>query len=171
MRVDKETEQKLIDEGFHYVVGLEPIVFSGAKYLVLGSLPGQESLETGEYYAKNGNRFWPLMAEMFNTRPLTTYADKKAMLKQHHIALWDVYHDGYRKGSKDGYRYATANDIKGFLKKYPTIKKIAVAGKDAYKAFLEEFGDVGIPVNLVTSTSNLNGHYNEQKDTWYSALK
>ena len=167
MRVNKEIENKLLEQGYKYIKGLEPVVFKGAKTLILGSLPGQQSLNTNEYYAKKGNRFWPMMEDIFHSTPLKTYADKKALLKEHSIALWDVYYDGYRKGSKDGYKYATVNDIKGFLKKYPTIKQIVIAGKDAQKSFDKLIGDVGVSVIPVTSTSQLNGSWKFQKHQWY----
>ena len=65
MRVDRETEKRLIEQGYKYVAGLEPVIFEGAKTLILGSLPGEQSLVSGEYYAKKGNRFWPTMEDIF----------------------------------------------------------------------------------------------------------
>ena len=173
MRVNQDEENKLKRQGYEYVIGLEPVIFKGVKTLILGSLPGKQSLESKEYYAKKGNKFWPLLEDIFQCGKLKTYEEKKALLKQHNIALWDIYHNGYRKGSKDDFKYTTTNDIVSLLKQYPTIQQIAVAGKNAQKCFFSEFNfsNTNVKIKCVTSTSGGNGHFKKQKHTWYELFK
>ena len=166
MRVDKETEKKLAEQGYTYVVGMDPIIFDGAKTLILGTLPGKESLKLGQYYADKRNKFWSLMADIFKVQCPVSIKDKEAFLKEHKIALWDIYHDGYRKGSRDGIKYGTPNKIKELMKKYPTIKNIVVVGGDAKEEYISS-QKLDIEPIFVTSTSGLNGWFNQQKQGWY----
>lgn len=39
----------------------DPVADSKTKFLILGTLPGPESLETGQYYKKNSNCFWKIV--------------------------------------------------------------------------------------------------------------
>lgn len=173
MRVNQDEENKLKRQGYEYIIGLEPVIFKGVKTLILGSLPGKQSLESKEYYAKKGNKFWSLLEEIFHCDKLKTYEEKKALLMQHHIALWDIYHDGYRKGSKDDFKYTTTNDIVSLLKQYPTIQQIAIAGHTAQNCFFTEFNfsNTNVKIKCVTSTSGGNYHFKEQKHTWYELFK
>ncbi len=170
MRLDAESEKGLKSKGFEYVEGLDPIVWVDSEILVLGSCPSGESIRKREYYATASNRFWPLVAEIFGCAVPERYEDKLDMLKEHHVALWDVYRNGYRKGSRDGYESAELNDIKGFLVSHPSIRRIAIAGKDAQAAFAGKFGDIGVPVIPVTSTSAANGHFDALKSSWHVAF-
>lgn len=158
--------EKLIQEGYTYVEGLPPIVFEGAKTLILGSLPGIKSLENKMYYANKRNRFWLVMAEKFGIAPFQSDEERIKFLEEHHIALWDVYKSGYRRGSRDGIKGGKLNDINELLVRYPTIIQIVVAGNDALKA-LSTIEGINIRVIPVPSTSGGNGHWNEKKQRWY----
>ena len=161
------TSENWKGDGYTYIEGLPPIIFPGAKTLILGTLPGSKSLENRAYYMNKGNRFWPMMAEIFGTKPLITETDRLAFLEEHHIALWDVYKSGYRNKSKDSkIKDTTFNDIPGFLTAYPDIKQIVVAGKKAQKAF-SQINGIQIPVIAAPSTSGGNGHWKNQKHIWY----
>lgn len=100
--------------------GLEPLLCNEPKILILGSLPGDISIESQEYYANNKNFFWRIIATITGSPVPLSYPAKKEMLAQSHIALWDVYAAAERAGSRDGnIRGGEFNDIVGFIRKNP----------------------------------------------------
>ena len=121
----------------NHTIGFEPLLCDSPKILVLGSLPGVESITRNEYYYSNSNRLWKVLsAVMGEERVPEAYGQKKAMLAKHHIALWDYYKSAEREGSEDkNIRNPQPNDIASFLRQYPTITTIAVNGFGKYKKF------------------------------------
>ena len=78
-----------------------PIVDARARVLVLGTLPGEESLRRGEYYAHPRNLFWPIVFALFGETPAADYAERLDFLAAHRIAVWDVCEIGEREASAD----------------------------------------------------------------------
>ena len=116
--------------------GLGPLLCNGPKVLILGSLPGDRSLELQEYYGHPQNRFWKVIAAIHGLPCPTDYAGKKAMLARCRIALWDIYHAASRPGSMDAdIRHAEFNDIAGLLVDFPEIGAVALNGGTAAKGF------------------------------------
>ncbi len=79
--------------------GLAAVASLDARILVLGSLPGQQSLKDQEYYAHPQNVFWPVMNHLFGI--CGNYAERCSGLKQNKLALWDVLQASVRPGSLD----------------------------------------------------------------------
>lgn len=120
----------------NYKQGLEPLVCNEPKILILGSLPGDISIESQEYYANHKNFFWRIIATITGSPVPLSYPAKKEMLAQSHIALWDVYAAAERTGSSDGnIRGGEFNDIVGFIRKNPTISTIVFNGKKAATSY------------------------------------
>ena len=118
------------------VYGFEPLLCEEPSVLILGSLPGGESLRQGQYYYSNSNRIWKVLCRLTGEPMPVDYEEKKLLLAKYHIAFWDYYESAIRPGSDDkDIRDARANDIVSFLLKYPTIKVIAINGFGKYKAF------------------------------------
>ena len=116
--------------------GLPPLTGPSPRVLILGSLPGDESLRRQEYYGHPRNLFWKVLAEVFEDRLPENYPEKKDFLARHRIALWDVFASARRKGSLDARIQDSAyNDIAGLLKAYPDIRTIALNGGKAAGAF------------------------------------
>ena len=74
-----------------------PVARSDARFLILGSLPGEESLRQAQYYAHKRNAFWRIMGELWNFDPNLPYHERLEALKNHQIALWDVAGSGFRR--------------------------------------------------------------------------
>ena len=74
----------------HVVHPLEPVFDRHARVLLLGTMPSPKSRETGFYYGHPQNRFWKVMAALFNAPVPKTTQDKTDLLHEHGIALWDV---------------------------------------------------------------------------------
>lgn len=117
------------DRGFPPVVGPRP------RLLILGSLPGQRSLEAQEYYAQPQNAFWPIMRELIAAGPELGYEQRLARLKQQGVALWDVLAAGQRPGSLDSAivkATAVTNDFAGFFARHgATVRLVCFNGKTA----------------------------------------
>lgn len=116
--------------------GLAPLLCPHPRLLILGSLPGDRSLELQEYYGHPQNRFWKVLAAVHGLPCPVSYEQKKAMLAHCRIALWDIYHAASRPGSMDAdIRHAEFNDIAGLLAGFPEIGAVALNGAAAAKGF------------------------------------
>lgn len=139
-------------------VGLAPVVDKHTRILILGTMPGIESLKQQAYYSHPRNLFWKLMGILTKASvPGDPVAKKKFLLAQG-IGLWDVCKTCIRKGSLDQHiSEETPNDVRGILKKYPGVKAIAFNGAKAYSLFVKHFGSVHeIKVYELPSTSPAN---------------
>ncbi len=80
---------------------IEPYYNKDSKVLILGSFPSITSREAGFFYAHPKNRFWPVLAKIFDTVIDSDIVSKKAFLKKYKIALYDVCYECEIKGSSD----------------------------------------------------------------------
>jgi len=116
----------------------EPIADRNAVVLILGSMPGQESLKAGRYYAHPRNQFWRIMGMLLGFEPDAAYDDRMAALQAAGIALWDVMHSCRRIGSLDARiepDSITANDFGAFFQGHPGIRSIFFNGAKAEVAY------------------------------------
>lgn len=119
--------------------GFNPLLCDAPSILILGSLPGGESLSHKEYYYSNSNRIWKVLCKITGESIPYDYQQKQMLLATYHIALWDYYESAIRaEGSDDKYiRDAIPNDIAGFMAQHPTITTIAINGYGKYRKFGE----------------------------------
>jgi len=109
-----------------------------ARVLILGSMPGQESLRRREYYAYAHNLFWPIMGELFGAGRELAYAERIEALTARGIAVWDVLKSCERAGSLDGGirpESERPNDFAQFLARHPGIRAVFFNGGKAQSAF------------------------------------
>ena len=114
--------------------GFPPVAGCDARILILGSLPGQMSLQKRQYYAQPRNAFWPLMARLLNGSATTSYEARTSMLVEHRIALWDVCATAVRPGSLDAAirrDSVVANKFAAFFNGYVSIELICFNGQKA----------------------------------------
>jgi hypoxanthine-DNA glycosylase len=117
-----------------------PIVGAQARVLVLGTLPGEESLRRGEYYAHPRNLFWPIIFSLFGEPPALNYAERLAFLTAHRIAVWDVCEIGEREASADStIRTERPNAIDRLLDRHPLIRAVAFNGTTAQRLYDRHF--------------------------------
>ncbi len=143
-----------------------PVLGGSPKVLILGTMPGKESLRLQQYYAFSRNTFWKIVFTLHQSPLLTDYALKTAFLIENNIALWDVCHTALRKTSLDAdIREETPNDLFGLVKENPTIKLICFNGQGAAKLYAKYFDQFpGIRYVTLLSTSPANASYTfEQK--------
>jgi len=111
--------------------GFPPIAKPDATILILGSMPGQKSLEENQYYAHPRNSFWPIMCKLFNVDESINYEKRKQLLRYNRIALWDVLKCCYREGSLDAdidHSTIEPNKFISFFNKYSRIKAVFFNG-------------------------------------------
>ncbi|MFD3166852.1 DNA-deoxyinosine glycosylase [Herpetosiphon sp. NSE202] len=115
---------------------LPAIVQPTSQLLILGTLPGDQSLAAQFYYMHPRNQFWRIMQALFEAEPGTTSAERTDFLARHGIALWDVLHAAERDGSLDtAITQPIPNDFATFLGNYPTIRTIGLNGIKAQQLF------------------------------------
>ncbi|MGQ0455579.1 MAG: DNA-deoxyinosine glycosylase [Hyphomicrobium sp.] len=149
-------------------IGLRPIIGADARVLILGTLPGDESIRRQEYYGHPRNHFWPIIAMLSGKDPPEPYADRVAMLCQCRLALWDVLASAERAGSLDSaIRHGAANAISELLAQHPGIHTIAFNGQGAAKLFkrrvvkpgcieAEKFALISLPSTSPAYTKSLS---------------
>ena len=95
---------------------IPPVWNEHSRILILGSFPSVKSRETEFFYGHPQNRFWRVLAEVFD-RPLPiTVEEKKIFLLENNIALWDVISSCELLGSSDSsIRNVKPNDITEIL--------------------------------------------------------
>jgi hypoxanthine-DNA glycosylase len=116
--------------------GFPPIARADARILILGSLPGQRSLQEARYYAHRQNTFWRIMAEL--TGASGDYEHRCQALLEHGIALWDVLRASVRPGSLDAdirLKTAQANDFKELFETHASIVNVYFNGQKAAQLY------------------------------------
>ena len=111
-----------------------PVAGERPGVLILGSLPGEESLRQQQYYAHPRNAFWPIMGELFGFDPALPYPERLERLTAAGVALWDTIGAGRREGSLDGnIRDAESNPVAALLEKFPSIGLICCNGGKSFE--------------------------------------
>lgn len=116
---------------------LPPIVGLRPRILVLGSMPGAESLRQQRYYAHPRNAFWRICGALLGFDAGLPYGERLAALRRHRIALWDVALSCERDASHDAtIRSVVPNRIAELLRAQPSIRRILVNGRTAERLFV-----------------------------------
>jgi len=118
--------------------GFKPIIGGKPKVLILGSMPGEASLEQSQYYANPRNLFWEIVARHFNFDHTVDYEQRKAQLVSNQIAVWDVIESCDRQGSLDSSIQSSSiivNDFLNLFMSYPSISHVFFNGTKAQTEF------------------------------------
>lgn len=158
--------------------GLPPIAGPGARLLIVGSMPGVESLRQQRYYAHPRNAFWPILGDWLGLPAEAAYEERCQALVRAGIALWDVIGACVRPGSLDAAidpRSVQANDFAAFFAAHPGIVRVLCNGATAYQAFQRlppaGFG-LAPPALKLPSTSPAHAGMSlaAKRDRWFAAL-
>ena len=156
------------------IESIQAIADNESSVLILGTMPGVESLKQQAYYSHPRNLFWRLIDEVVGSESPKTYEDRVAYLKENKIALWDMCQSCIREGSLDSnISEETPNDITSFVADHPSIKAIAFNGASAAKIFKKHVGQInGVQLVHLPSTSPANAGIKwETKVEEWSELK
>ena len=118
-----------------------PLARADARVLILGSMPGAESLRRHEYYAHPHNQFWPIMGELFAAGRELPYGERVERLLARGVAVWDVLKHCERPGSLDSSivrATEVVNDFGAFFRAHPGIDAIFFNGAKSESVFRRE---------------------------------
>jgi len=122
------------------IEGFPPISRPDANVLILGSMPGRESLVQHRYYAHPRNGFWPIVSELFNLTG-EGYEQNVQQLLQNRVAVWDVLKACSRASSLDSdidARSIVTNDFQAFYNSHPGIRRVFFNGASAESMYLKK---------------------------------
>lgn len=163
------------------LTSFSPIVDREPTLLILGSMPGVESLTQQRYYAHPRNAFWPIICSYFSLSETISYAQRCELLKQQRIALWDVLKNCRRTGSLDQHIEADsmiANDFVTLFTDYPSISEVFFNGAKAAQLFNryvhKSLNAVGIYIQQTnlpsTSPAYAAMRFAQKQQLWHQAL-
>lgn len=134
-----------------------PVVDADCRILILGSFPSVKSREDGFFYGHPQNRFWRMLAMVFNENLPGDIPAKRAFLLRHHIALWDLIASCEIDGSADAsVKNAIPVDITRVLN-IARIERIICNGRLAHRLYQRHLEPVtGIKAQALPSTSPAN---------------
>jgi len=118
--------------------GFPPVADGKARVLILGSMPGAESLRRRQYYAHPRNPLWDFMGILFGAGRELNYPRRLARLRAAGVALWDVTRRCRRPGSLDANiepASVTPNDFNALFKRCPQIRAVFFNGAKAAELF------------------------------------
>lgn len=155
-----------------------PVEDASAEVLILGSMPGKESLRAGQYYAHPRNVFWKIMGDLVGAYPDLPYEERLYILKSSGIALWDVLESCVRKTSLDSHiKEDAANNFESFFLQHPNITHIFFNGAKAEQCFRKH---VKVPPRFSplqycrlpsTSPAHAGMPYENKLDAWRAILQ
>lgn len=85
----------------HIVHPIQPVYNQYSRILILGSFPSPKSREEGFFYGNPQNRFWRIMAFVYDEPTPETVEEKNDFLLRNGIALWDVVAECTIEGASD----------------------------------------------------------------------
>ncbi|MFJ6023429.1 DNA-deoxyinosine glycosylase [Brevundimonas sp. NPDC092305] len=152
----------------------DPVVDARTRLLILGSLPGDASLEAAQYYAHPRNAFWRLLGGVIE-RDLAglAYPDRLEALRAAHLGLWDVIARAERRGSLDqAIRNAEASDLRQLVANLPELRAVAFNGATAARIGRRSLGAApGLRLIDLPSSSPAHTQSYADKATAWAVLR
>lgn len=148
---------------------IHPVWDRESRILILGSFPSVKSREGGFFYHHPRNRFWKVMAHVLDCPEPESIEEKKRMLLEGHVAVWDVVSSCTIHGSSDSsIRDVIPNPVWELLDQAPVCRIYANGGTAfrLYQRYTEK--RTGMPAVLLPSTSPANAAWSLErlKEAW-----
>lgn len=143
---------------------IPPLFDGNSKTLILGSFPSVKSREAAFFYGHPQNRFWAVVAAVFGEEKPVTVEEKKKLVLENNLALWDVIASCEIVGSSDSsISDVTANDLSIIISN-SKVDKIFVNGKTAEKYYNKyTYPKTGIKAICLPSTSPANAAWSLER--------
>ena len=141
-----------------------PLYSAESRILILGSFPSVKSREQQFFYGHPQNRFWKMMAAIYNSEIPDTVSRKKELILSHGLALWDSIASCVITGSSDAsIRAVRPNDLSIILDQCP-IARICCNGKKSYEMFEKYIRPkIGREALCLPSTSPANARWSLER--------
>lgn len=149
-----------MSEPVHIEHPLPPVVDPGSRVLLLGTMPSPLSRQNGFHYGNPQNRFWRVIAALWNEEVPSDVAGKRALCLRHHLALDDVLLGCTITGASDAsIRDPEPNDLSRVLSVAPIGRVFCTGGTAArlYARYVEPV--VGMSATKLPSTSPANARW------------
>lgn len=147
-----------------------PVVDARTRLLLLGSLPGEESLRQARYYANPRNQFWRLVEALIGADLASMdYERRLEALLEAGIGLWDVVASASRLGSLDGaIRGHSVNDLRALAESLPQLRAVGFNGGTSARIGMKELqGLSGVAlVPLPSSSPALTMRFERKLERW-----
>lgn len=143
---------------------IPPIYDENSKILILGSFPSVKSRESQFFYGHPQNRFWKVLAQIFHQEVPVTIEEKKKLLLENHVAVWDVIASCNIEGSSDSsIKDVIPNDLSCILN-VADIQQIYCNGGTSHRLY-EKYCEpvLGRTAIKLPSTSPANAAYRLEK--------
>lgn len=134
----------------------DPVYDENSRILILGSFPSVKSREEHFYYGNSQNRFWKMLALIFERNVPITIFEKKKIILDHNLALYDACKKCEIKGSSDQSLICIESSDLSEIFSCCAIEKILCNGRKAYEIVTKERKE---NVVLMPSTSPANARY------------
>ena len=158
----------------HVSHDFEPVFDENSKVLILGTFPSVKSRENRFYYGHPQNRVWKVIAGLTESEVPQTIEEKKKLLLEHGIAIWDVIESCDIIGSSDSsIKNVVPADIERVVAN-SKIQNIYANGGTAKKLY-EKYSQkkTGREIIGLPSTSPANAAYSLERllECWQKVKK
>lgn len=158
----------------HVSHDFEPVFDENSKVLILGTFPSVKSRENQFYYGHPQNRFWKVIAGLTESEVPQTIEEKRKLLLEHGIAIWDVIESCDIIGSSDSsIKNVVPADIERVVAN-SKIQNIYANGGTAKKLY-EKYSQkkTGREIIGLPSTSPANAAYSLERllECWQEVKK
>ena len=143
---------------------IPPLFSEESETLILGSFPSVKSREADFFYGHPQNRFWTVIAEIYGCEKPQTVEEKKKLVLENKLAMWDVIESCEIEGSADStISNVTANDLSVILNN-SKVDRIFVNGKTAEKFYNKyTYHKTGVKAICLPSTSPANAAWSVER--------
>ena len=139
-----------------------PLYDENSRILILGSFPSIRSREQKFFYGHPQNRFWKILAAVYEEKELLSIEEKRELALRHGIALYDSIEECDIIGSSDSsIRNVIPADLTPIFEA-AKIEHIFTNGKASARMF-EKYQTTTIPMTCLPSSSPANAAWSLEK--------
>lgn len=157
-------KKSISDANRHFIHPVAPFFGESSRILILGTFPSPKSREGKFFYHHPQNRFWKVIAALTDCPLPETIAQKKAMMLDNGIAVWDVIQSCRVTGASDSSIRDVVPTNLGPILDHAPIEKIFANGGTAYNLYMKySYPKTGRSIVKLPSTSPANASWSLER--------